>query len=117
MDDPAGFAMGDPHPCVFTFYAEFLCEGDPSIDVPGRMLKFEPYEDGSCEPSTSGIATFAFYSDLPPAPIAADNLFLVDKFAGFVCYGELTGQWPAFPCDPVEATGKSWGATKRQYED
>ena len=113
--DPIGFSMESPTYCLVFYAPEFLCEGDPSIDVPGIMLKFEPYEDESCEPGTGGVATFTFYSDYPPGNIAEPNLFLVDKHGQLSCDGPVEGQFPMLPCDPVRTEPTSWGALRSLY--
>ncbi|MFH1845443.1 MAG: hypothetical protein ABIF77_19840 [bacterium] len=115
--DPIGFSHESPSYCLVYYYGEFLCHGDPSISVDGIMLKFEPYENPECEPGTGGVATFTFYSDYPPVPIAEDNLFLSDKFSGYVGFGPVTGVFPAIPCDPVETERATWGDLKQGYGD
>lgn len=114
--DPVGSAMGTPIPCMLLFQPLLQCDGDPSIPgASGKLLKFEPYESESCEPGPVGVGSFTLYSDLGPAPIAEPNLFLVDKFGRLACWGSLTGQFPALPCDPVGATPQSWSGIKGIY--
>jgi hypothetical protein len=113
---PAGSSSGVPDDCMIDYEAMLECNGDPSIpDLDGILLKFEPMEDGSCEPGPMGTGTFVFYSDLEPAPISDDSLFLVDKHAGFSCTGEVTGEFPALLCDPVSTTDADWSAVKQIF--
>jgi hypothetical protein len=111
-----GSGLGDPLPCLLFYEGEVLCNGDPSISEPGIVLKFEPLESEECEPGTGGTATITFFSDYPPGTIAEPNLFLLDKYAGFVCYGPITGDFPSIPCDPVNSEETSWGLIKQLYQ-
>ena len=113
--DPVGSAMGDPAPCMILFAPELNCDGDPSLGVYDKVLKFEPYPDPACEPGTYGVGGFTLYSDLGPAPIAEPNLFLVDKHGRLACWGSLTGQFPALPCNPVAETSRTWSGVKGVY--
>jgi hypothetical protein len=113
--DHIGSGLGDPLPCLLFYDGEILCNGDPSTGTEGTILKFEPREDESCEPATAGTVHVAFYSNYPPGPIADDNLFLFDKFAGFVCYGPISGVFPMLPCDPISGEASSWGSVKSIY--
>jgi hypothetical protein len=116
-EDPAGSSNGEPDDCTVDYALYLECEGDPSIpDVEGILLKFEPYEDDECEPGPTGTGIFVFYSDLEPAPIAEDNLFLIDKFAGFACSGEVTGVFPGLACDPVASEHRTWTGVKSLYD-
>jgi hypothetical protein len=115
--DPVGYSDGEPQGCSVDYEAYLECDGDPSIpgiEVP--LLKFEPYELGDCEPGPTGTATFYLYSDLAPAPIMEENLFLVDKHGQLACTGLLTGQFPGLPCDPTAKKRESWGGMKQTYQ-
>ena len=115
-EDPVGSSNGEPDDCTVYYAAYLECDGDPSIpDVEGILLKFEPYEDDDCEPGPVGFGTFVFYSDLEPAPIAENNLFLIDKFAGFACSGEISGDFPGMACDPVSNESSTWSGVKSLY--
>jgi hypothetical protein len=113
--DHIGSGLGDPLPCLLFYQGEILCNGDPSISAPGIMLKFEPLESEQCQPGPAGTATITFYSDFAPGTIAEPNLFLMDKYAGFVCQGPITGDFPSVPCNPVSAEATSWGLIKQLY--
>jgi len=112
---PAGSSNGDPAGCPVPYDAYLECNGDPSIGEPMIMIKFEPREEGGCEPGTLGTGTYTFYSSLPPAAIAQPNLFLVDKFGLLACYGPLSGVFPGMPCDPTPQSPSSWGVVKSRY--
>jgi len=114
--DPIGSSDGYPMPCTVDYQGFLECDGDPSIpEVTGFLLKFEPINDESCEPGPTGTGTFIFYSDLSPAPINEDVLSVVDKHGQDFCFGNLTGEFPAIPCDPVEYKDSSWGNLKGLY--
>ena len=115
FDYPVGSTTGQPVPCTLSYWYELNCGGDPSIGVPGIMFKFEPYEDEDCEPGPYGTGTFTFYSDLAPGHIADDNLFLIEKYSLYYCYGHIEGDFPNLPCDPVPTESGSWGAVKSLY--
>lgn len=111
--DPAGSSDGVPVACTVDYQAFLECDGDPSIpEVDGILLKFEPIFDESCEPGPTGTGTFVFYSNLGPYPIDEEILSVVDKFAGEYCFGNMTGDFPTIPCDPVDAVDSSWGNVK-----
>jgi hypothetical protein len=114
-NDPIGFSMESPGYCLIYYGPELLCHGEPSIPVPGTVLKFEPYESDDCEPGTGGVATFTIYSNYPPGDISEPNLLLVDKFGQLSCSGAISGQFPVLPCDPVASQQLSWGALRALY--
>ncbi len=102
--------------CTVNYNGFLECSGDPSIPgADGILLKFEPVEGMDCEPGTMGSATFVFYSNLPPAPIDADILSLVDKYALNSCQGSLTGDFPSMACDPVSTETLKWGSAKSLF--
>ena len=110
--DPAGESDCMPSNCSAALMGYFNCNGDPSLGIGEPLFKFEPVGDAACEPGNSGTLTIVFYSDRPPAPISAPNMFLVDKFATQWCQGQVTGEFPGLPCDPVPTAagaGKSRG--------
>jgi hypothetical protein len=107
-----GTSNGDPADCEVEYETFLECDGDPSIPGDeGIIFKFEPIE-GDCEPGTTGTGTFAFYSDLGPAPIDEELLSLIDKFGQLTCSGYLTGQFPSLACDPVSNGANTWDAVK-----
>lgn len=113
--NPIGSSNGDPA-CTVDYEGLMECNGDPSIPgVDSILLKFEPIEGTGCEPGTTGVATFVFYSDLGPAPIDEDILSLVDKFAQNSCFGHLSGDFPSLSCDPVGILEVPWGQAKGIY--
>ena len=113
-DEIIGTSQSDT--CSIDYNGFLQCSGDPSIPgVDGILLKFEPIEEIGCEPGTTGTATFVFYSHLSPAPIDADILSLVDKFALNSCSGSLTGDFPSMSCDPVATETMDWGSAKSLY--
>jgi hypothetical protein len=102
--------------CLTHYTFEWRCGNEPSIDVPGIILKFEPA--GGCEPGHSGSGEFYFYSHFEPVPIAPESPmygFLINKNSNGYCDGELTGVFPAIECDPVPAEGATWGGIKSIY--
>jgi hypothetical protein len=113
---PVGYSDGNPGGCTVDYEGFLECGGDPSIpEVDGFLLKFEPIEDGSCEPGPTGTGTFTFYSNLPPAPIDEDVLSVVDKHAQQYCFGHLSGDFPAMACDPVSNEDSAWGSLKGMF--
>jgi len=114
-NDPIGSSDGDPS-CTVDYQGGLECNGDPSIPgVDNILLKFEPIENEGCEPGTTGMATFVFYSNLQPAAIDEDILSLVDKYAGNSCFGHLSGDFPSMSCDPVATEKVEWGRAKGLY--
>ena len=114
FDIPAGTGAGVPEPCMVEYVAA-VEQADPSIDLLAVVLKYEPRSAGGCEPGQSGMAMYEFQSPFPPAPIALENLFLVQKFSTQANYGSLTGVFPGLPCDPVPAETGSWGELKARF--
>lgn len=113
--DPVGESDGDPAPCTVGFNMFLECDGDPSLGIDEPLFKFEYIEDTGCEPSNTGMMTAVFYSPFPPAMIEEPNLALVDKHAQLDCWGQLSGVFPALPCDPLPSDAASWGAIKSLY--
>ncbi len=112
-DDPIGTSDGEGG-CTVSYEGQLSDNGDPSIPgVTGLLLKFEPYD--GCEPGNVGTAVFVFYSDLGPVPVDEDILSLVDKYAGYYCFGHLTGMFPGLDCDPVDNDAASFGSLKGLY--
>ena len=113
--NPAGSSDGVDG-CTVNYDAFLECSGDPSIPgVDGYLLKFEPIENGGCEPANTGTAVVVFYSNLPPAPIDEEILSVVDKHGQEYCFGSLAGDFPAMACDPVGLEDSTWGNIKGQY--
>ena len=110
----SGIGGGDP--CTLDYEPSWWCDGDPSIpDVEGIILKFEPDESLGCEPDVTGYVEVVFYSDLPPVPIDEDVISMSDSAGLTFCYGNVSGVFPAMPCDPVPAETGSWGDLKGAY--
>lgn len=113
--NPSGSSDGEGG-CTVPYDGYIECNGDPSIpDVTGILLKFEPDESTGCEPGTTGVGTFVFYSEQSPVPVDEDILSLVDKFAGNFCFGNVSGEFPGLACNPVPNGATSWGSLKGQY--
>lgn len=101
--------------CVSLYGGELNCQGDPSIPgAAGIALKLNPLS-GTCEPGTTGTGTFVFYSNLAPAQIDEQALTMTDKYGQQYCWGQLTGQFPALPCNPVGNDLSPWGSVKGMY--
>jgi hypothetical protein len=101
--------------CVASYWGELNCQGDPSIPgASGIALKLNPIS-GACEPGTAGTGTFVFMSDLAPAQIDEDALTMIDKYGQKFCWGHLSGQFPAMPCNPVSGEISPWGSVKGMY--
>ncbi|RKZ19474.1 hypothetical protein DRQ50_01995 [bacterium] len=116
LENPSGTSDGEGG-CTVPYDGFIECDGDPSIPgVTGILLKFEPDEDLGCEPGTTGVATFVFYSEQSPVPVDEDILSLVDKFAGNSCFGNVSGEFPGLACNPVPAKDSSWGRMKGLYQ-
>ncbi|MCB1151353.1 hypothetical protein KDK88_07370, partial [bacterium] len=109
FESPGASGTGEPV-CVLD-YDVMVESSDPSIRLSAVLLKLEPVS-GDCEPGTSGTVTVEFRSSYPPAAIQAENLFLVEKFSTDYITGELTGMFPAFPCNPVDAESVTWSTLK-----
>lgn len=114
FDSPGG--QGNGVPVCMVDYDVSLEASDPSIRLSALLMKLEPVA-GTCEPGTAGTVTVEFRSIYPPAPIQEENLFLVEKFSTDYITGELTGLFPALPCNPVDAETLSWSALKTMYRD
>jgi hypothetical protein len=116
-EDPAGSSDGEGG-CTVEYSAELKCSGDPSIDLDGILIKFEP--SNNCEPGQTGSGEFYFYSDYPPAPIQDPNSpphgFLINKNGNSFCDGELSGVFPGLPCNPTADEAASWGILKSIYQ-
>ena len=113
--DPPGYMVGEDGICEMGLDTEFVCQGDPSIDVEHPLFKFEPIEGPDCHAGPVGEMTIIFYSDYPPAPIADPNLFLVDKYAQYSGFGMVSGVFPALPCNPISTKILPWGGLKSVY--
>lgn len=101
--------------CVSQYWGELNCQGDPSIPgAAGIALKLNPIA-GTCEPGTTGTGTFVFTSNLAPAQIDEEALTMVDKYGQQYCWGHLTGQFPALPCNPVAGELSPWGSVKGMF--
>jgi hypothetical protein len=117
--DTAGTSNGEDGagaPCSVPYFAEFLCDGDPSIEIDEPLVKFSPL-DGDCQPTHVGGGVFCFYTDWPPVNATAPNQLLALKAGQIVCFGELSGALPACTCPPTPARGRSWGEVKSLFID
>ena len=102
--------------CMTYYTPEINCQGDPSIpNLTGIALKLNP-TCTSCDPGTTGVATFTFYSRLSPGIIDQEALTLADKSGKTYCFGHLSGAFPAMPCDPMGTEdGQTWGSLKGMF--
>lgn len=112
--NPAGETQsGD---CKIEYDAQLRCNGDPSTNLPGPLLKFEPREDddddlNKCEPGKRGSGMFCFYTDLPPGPDLDYDNVLVVKNGTRKTFGDLKGTLP--DCKEQNATDfTTWGRVK-----
>ncbi len=115
---PAGFSGGTgivDH-CTVNYAGELLCDGDPSIHLPGPLIKYRPVAGQSCHPGKSGNGEFVFYSNWPPGPSQTVQNVLVAKFGNAApCSGPLTGPLPS--CGIPSGTERtSWGSIKGIYK-
>ncbi len=78
-------------------------------------MKFEPVPNPYCEPGSTGTAHFRIESQYSPAPIAADNLFVIEKSGRDWSRGQFLGVFPALPCNPVDGESRTWGQIKASY--
>jgi len=95
--------------------AQYEANGDPSLDIDEPLLKFEPHPGSIRGPGPAGWGRLVFYSNKPPAAITTPNNFLSQKFGTFSSTGQVTGVFPALPCDPVAAEVSAWGEVKALY--
>jgi hypothetical protein len=114
--DTVGFSESGPNRNTVYYTSEYLCLGDPNaILIPGTMLKFYPFDGQESTPGTKGVGTFSIFSDFEPVPMDEPNLLLVNE-DDCVCFGEIYGQLPGLPCDPVPGEEASWGSIKALYK-
>lgn len=97
--------------------AQYEVDGDPSLNITEPLLKFEPHPGSIRGPGPVGWGRLVFYSNKPPAAIVTPNSFLSQKFGTYSSFGQVTGVFPALPCDPVEADTSAWGDIKAMYGD
>ncbi len=97
--------------------AQYEVNGDPSLNITEPLLKFEPHPGSIRGPGPVGWGRLVFYSDRPPAAIVTPNSFLSQKFGTYSSFGQVTGVFPALPCDPVDAEVSAWGEVKALYGD
>ena len=114
-DDLAGVVTNasftDEIPCM----AWYEPNGDPSLNITEPLLKFEPHPGSVRGPGPTGWGRLVFYSDKPPAQIVTPNSFLSQKFGTYSSFGQVTGVFPALPCDPVASQDSAWGEVKALY--
>jgi hypothetical protein len=115
FDAMNGSLYGNPNDCELDVYTELNCQGDPSLGLSGIMLKFEPDETEDCEPDVTGQMTIVFYSNYRPAHIGQPNLALSDKFGQLSGFGNISGVFPALPCDTIDNDDTTWGSIKTHY--
>lgn len=115
--DTAGASDGvdaNGQPCAAYYGAAFLCDGDPVMEIYEPLVQFTPLENG-CDPAPTGIGTFCFYSDWPPAPVSVPNVFLGLHSDLEDCYGELSGVLPLCTCTPTPVENRTWGGLKHLF--
>jgi hypothetical protein len=116
--DTAGISTGSTpgeSPCYPVYYlGEYLCHGDNSLppELQYTAVKFEPFEDQACQPSTVEMGSWRFYSWLPPGPSMTHVDAVAVKHGQYVCTGDITGQLPI--CAVATGTA-SWGRLKNLY--
>ena len=105
---------GNGEPCTVYYNGLIECHGDPSIDIPDPLVKFEPYE-GSCEPDKDGSVTACFYSVASPTEHAVFEDVIILKFSTQYATGDLDGVLPI--CDPQYSSAgpATWGQIKALY--
>ena len=122
---PSGWSDSDPRrktnlrddgPCTVYYEGFFECYGDPSIPgIEEPILKFEPIEEDDCEPGPQGTLVVIFYSDWPPVAVEQPNDWLVIKYAGHSCRGEVAGELPELECIYTAVEHLNWGGVKKHY--
>jgi hypothetical protein len=121
---PAGNSEAGPdypdhwHTCDWEGSVE--CVDNPCLPDRGIYMRFDPYNCGGNppdhgHPGCCGGGIFFFYSDYPPTDVSVPNMFF--KLGEFfdACEGQLTGVFPALPCDPTPSEVDSWGGIKTLY--
>ncbi len=115
FDDTVGAGPGgNGDPCTVNYYAEFSCDGDPSVDVYTPLIKFEPFE-GDCEPDHDGVAYLCFYSVAAPIPAGIYPDVIGIKFGPYSDTGHLDGVMPSCDTDASATENTSWGKVKALY--
>jgi hypothetical protein len=116
--NPAGTSIGEEGRsigCSVYYRAEWLCHGDPSLDIAAPLVKFEPIEQGSCHTTSTGEGLFCFHSDWPPVEVATPNELLARKAANDTCTGQLAGMVPDCSCGYAPVAGCTWGEIKARF--
>ncbi|MFO7653084.1 MAG: hypothetical protein R6X25_04600 [Candidatus Krumholzibacteriia bacterium] len=111
--DTVGYSLAKAQDATVWYFAEFLCEGDPRVPDPGKLLRIQPYP--GVEPGPTGVGVFKLYSDQAPAAVEHSYLYLFDDAANFLCEGGVTGVFPGLVCDPLPAERISWSALKSVF--
>ncbi|MDO9693751.1 MAG: hypothetical protein Q7W56_03415 [Candidatus Latescibacteria bacterium] len=114
-DDLAGVVTNASFTGEIPCMAWYEPNGDPSLNLTVPLLKFEPHPGAVRGPGPVGWGRLVFYSDKPPAQIATPNSFLSQKFGTYSSFGQVTGVFPALPCDPVASQASAWGEVKALY--
>ncbi|MBD3236939.1 MAG: hypothetical protein GF330_09565 [Candidatus Eisenbacteria bacterium] len=117
--DSAGYSTGIDgqwNPCTVYYGAEFLCEGDPAVEIDEPLVRFTPL-GVDCWPEVSGTGVFCFYSDWAPIPVPEENAYVVTRATDVVCTGEVTGVLPECDCGTSPAQEDSWGAIKARFRE
>ena len=117
--DTAGTSSGGPQEksgCPVYYSGELACNGDPSIHLPGPLIKYVPLPGQSCVPGKSGSGLFVFYSDWAPGPSDEVPNVLIAKFGNNPpCLGTVTGTFPACGVHATGTENTSWGSVKSLY--
>ncbi len=112
--DPAGQMSGESAGCPVPFTGEYNCQGNPSIDLVGPVVKWDAGSAGGCEPGKTGSVTLYFYTNVGPDPNSQMPFFLI-KNGQEVCEGYLVGDTPGPAClIPTQDT--NWGTIKSIYQ-
>ncbi len=114
-DVTAGVVINSTFTREIPCQAHYEANGDPSLDITEPLLKFEPSPGSIRGPGPVGWGRLVFYSNKPPAAITTPNTFLSQKFGTYSSFGQVTGVFPALPCDPVGAEESAWGEVKALY--
>jgi hypothetical protein len=111
--DTVGLSESTPGKSFVYYTAEHLCFGEMGLEY--VILKFYPFGGQNNETGSAGIGTFTIYSDFAPVSVDSPNLLILDEQEN-QCSGQVQGDLPGLPCDPVPAEKTSWGIIKSVYK-